>query len=300
VTTRLDIEDLQTTKTEKLLAVVLAIFLLIGGIWAYQEIDDWVRDDAQTYFAPPPSSPEIERANRARQRVAAASRAEERALGELELRREAYRTALDAGRPAPRLEQSYLAAQRRYRQAQRERAAAEQELQAAEPAAQAAQRRLSEDFASERRREDRNIFLWRLALVLAGMAIGYALLWHLHGRRSRYLPLAFAAVVSATLFALVMAGDYLSDYFNPLDLGPLILALVGSALAIASFWALQRYLDRRLPGRRVRKQQCPYCGYPNAENNHCEGCGRELVAPCSKCDAERRVGTLHCRACGAL
>ena len=44
MSTRVDVEEIQTTKSEKLLAVVLTIFLLIGGIWAYQRIDDEVRD----------------------------------------------------------------------------------------------------------------------------------------------------------------------------------------------------------------------------------------------------------------
>ena len=38
-----DVEEIQTTKSEKLLAVVLAAFLLVGGIWAYQKIDDSIR-----------------------------------------------------------------------------------------------------------------------------------------------------------------------------------------------------------------------------------------------------------------
>jgi hypothetical protein len=41
---RLDVEDVQTTKGEKLLAVILTGFLLIGGVWTYQKIDDAVRD----------------------------------------------------------------------------------------------------------------------------------------------------------------------------------------------------------------------------------------------------------------
>jgi len=40
--TSVDIEDLGTTKSEKLLAFVMLVFLLIGGIWSYQEIDDRV------------------------------------------------------------------------------------------------------------------------------------------------------------------------------------------------------------------------------------------------------------------
>ena len=38
----------EATKSEKLLALVLAVFLLMGGIWAYVKIDDYVRDGAST------------------------------------------------------------------------------------------------------------------------------------------------------------------------------------------------------------------------------------------------------------
>ena len=43
MSTELDVEQLESTKSEKLLALLLAVFLLIGGVWAYQEIDDKVR-----------------------------------------------------------------------------------------------------------------------------------------------------------------------------------------------------------------------------------------------------------------
>jgi hypothetical protein len=300
VSTYVDIEELHTTKTEKLLAVVLAIFLLIGGVWTYQKIDDWVRDESAPAAFQPTSDPAIERNQRAQEQLFAAQERVARARDQLELRREAYRTALDAGRPAPGLEQAYLAAQRSHRAAQREVAAARREVLETQPAATQAQRQAAADAEQQRERDDRNIFLWRLALVLAAIGVAYALLWQLHGRQSRYLALAFSAVVAATLLALVMAGDYVTDYFNPLDAGPLILALVGSTLTLVAFFLLQRYLRRRLPMRRVRKQQCPYCGYPSTGNAHCEGCGRQLVAGCAKCSADRRVGTLYCRVCGAM
>jgi hypothetical protein len=298
VSTRVDIEELETTKTEKLLAAVLAIFLLTGGVWTYQEIDDRVREgDPSTLDGA--ADPAIARRDRAQERVFGAEQRAVAARETLELRREAYRTALDAGREAPGLERAYEAAQSADREAQRELASARRALQAAQPAAAAAEQRLSANFEERRKREDRNIFLWRLAFVLGAIAIAYLLLWHLHGRESRYLALAFAAVVSSSLLALVLAGDYVTDYWDPLELGPLVLAIAGSALTIAAFYLLQRYLVGRLPARRVRKDQCPYCGYPGRGHAHCEGCGRELLASCSRCSAPRRVGTLHCRACGA-
>jgi hypothetical protein len=71
-------------------------------------------------------------------------------------------------------------------------------------------------------------------------------------------------------------------------------------MTLLAFVALQRYLARRIPQSRVRKRECPFCGYPVRENQRCEGCGREVVASCAKCGSDRRVGTLHCGACGAL
>ena len=67
-----------------------------------------------------------------------------------------------------------------------------------------------------------------------------------------------------------------------------------------AFVALQRYLAGRVPLRRVRKRECPFCGFPVGENEHCEGCGREVVAECATCSQPRRVGTLHCGACGSV
>jgi hypothetical protein len=70
-------------------------------------------------------------------------------------------------------------------------------------------------------------------------------------------------------------------------------------MTLLAFVGLQRYLARRIPHRRVRKGECPFCGYPVRGNEHCESCGREVIAPCAKCNEPRRVGSLHCGACGA-
>jgi hypothetical protein len=78
-----------------------------------------------------------------------------------------------------------------------------------------------------------------------------------------------------------------------------VLAVAGALLTIVAFGLLQRYLARRLPERRVRHRECPFCGYPTRDVAHCEGCGRDVVAECASCREPRRVGTRHCRACGA-
>ena len=61
MSTRPDVEDLQTTRTEKLLAVVLAAFLLLGGIWTYTRLDDVVRHHVRLPAVTAERSPAIAR-----------------------------------------------------------------------------------------------------------------------------------------------------------------------------------------------------------------------------------------------
>jgi hypothetical protein len=299
---RLDVEEIETTKGEKLLAVVLAMFLLVGGIWAYVKIDNAVRSSTPpdySYRGTPAEQAAVNRLRDADRQLARAQQAAASARDNLELRREAYRTALDANRPAPQLERAYNRAQARLTRTQKEVAAASASVAAAQPDATAAQRAI--DKVRQGRQEKRELlaFVFRLAFVLANVAFGYWLLAQLRRRRSRYYPVAMAFVGYAAILALFMAADYLTDYFDPLELGPLVLSLFGIAATLVAMVALQRYLAKRLPSRRVRKSECPFCGYPVRRGTHCEGCGREVIAPCARCSEPRRVGTAHCATCGA-
>ncbi len=298
---RVDVEAIQTTRSEKLLAVILVVFLLIGGIWTYQKIDDYVRDRVDL---PRPAlelarEPSITRERAASEQALRAHQREQRARQDLEIRREAYRTALEAKEPARRLERRYKLADAAYERAQRERSAADRAAEAARPAATAARLEAFSRVDRVERRRERFTFGFRLLFVLVSIAAGYWLLALLRRANSRYFPLAGSVVAFAAIMALVLAGDYVTDYFDPFDLGVLVLALTGAAATLVAFFALQRYLSRRLPARRVRKRQCPFCGYPAGGNAACEGCGRDVLAPCARCEAPRRVGTRFCGACGA-
>ena len=300
MSTRVDVEEIESTKSEKLLAIVLTIFVLIGGIWTYQKIDDYVAEWLAPSEVELSAEDEAARARfrEAQDRMLRADQVEDRALERLVLARETYRTALDAGRPAEQLKVEYERAQAEHEEALSEFEAAERDVEAARPAADVADRHLGE---AQRERADRHevaAFLFRLGFVLGLLALGYWLLDRLRAKRSRYLPTALAVVGAGALLALVMAGDYITDYVDPLDLGPIVLSLAGILLTLLAFAALQRYLSKRVPVRRVRKQECPFCGYPVRGSEHCEGCGRTVVAECTTCHSPRRVGTLHCGVCG--
>jgi flagellar biogenesis protein FliO len=187
----------------------------------------------------------------------------------------------------------------KYAGAQRSVAAAQVAVANARPAADAAQRHIFEVQQGRQNKRELLAFAFRLAFVLLNIAFGYWLMARLRRRGSRYYAVGLAFVGYATVLAFAMAVDYLTDYFEPLDLGPLVISLFGIAVTLLAFVGLQRYLARRIPHRRVRKGECPFCGYPVRGNEHCERCGREVIAPCAQCSNPRRVGALHCGACGA-
>jgi hypothetical protein len=302
MSTRVDVEEIQTTKSEKLLAAVLVVFLLIGGIWTYQKMDDYVADAVDidySYRGTGEDRAAIDRAQRARERVAEATAARAEAREDLVLSREAYRTALEAGSPAARLADEYRQAQRRFALAEADADAARRDVPAAERPAEEARRNVAAEIEDREDRRALFTFVLRFALVVLSAVLGYWLLGRLRRSGSRYFPVAIAVVVYAAILAFVLAADYVTDYVDPLDLGPLVLALFGITATLLAFLALERYLARRVPFRRARKSECPFCGYPVRGNRFCEGCGRDVVAPCTRCGKDRRVGTVRCGTCGA-
>src|SRR4051812_14426174 len=235
MSTTIDVEDVQTTKGEKLLAVILTIFLLIGGVWTYQKIDDVVRNTTPPdfeYRGTPQEQAAVRRVNTADQRLRAALISVGSATSNLELRREAYRTALDEGRRDPQLRQAYIQAQARLARSQQRVAAARREVAEAQPAAQTAQQHISQVQQGRSDKRELLAFVFRLAFVLAGVAIGYWLLARLRRRGSRYYAIGIALVAYSVLLAFAMAVDYLTDYFEPLELGPLVISLFGIGVTL--------------------------------------------------------------------
>lgn len=293
MTTRVDTEEISATRSEKFLAIVLMIFVLIGTSWLYVKIDDWTGvDDAWTYSAADQAA--IDARDQAWDRLSVAQDDFAMAESELSTARADLALAVDRGGDAEALEDAYETARERHVVAKTELTDAQEDAARAEQAAAAVE-------------DDRRVDTWRLWLS-AGLRLGFVagliagslvLVSRLRSRESRYVPLGFALAASAVVMALVFAVDYVTDYIDILDLGPIILSLFGIAVTIAAFIALQKYLARRIPRSRVRKNECPFCGFPvHGDGPHCEGCGREVIAHCGACDQPRRVGSPFCAHCG--
>lgn len=306
-------ENIKTSGAEKVLAGVLTVFILIGAVWAYGQIgkiseDRYTNDygGVPNWVAAQDLAPAdrvaLKRLGRVRDQVWDANRAVNARTKDVEFARETYRTEIDAGRSAPVELTEYRAAQAALAAAERDQRRAKAAAVAARPAAaiaQANRRQAEADRDQLRRGDDRVVFGLRLALLAVMLAGGYLGLSAVRRRRSRLLPLALAEITAAALFAAYMAIDYGSSFVVFREMGPLAISLIGIALTIATFIALQRYLAKRIPIRRVRKRECPFCGFPAHGNPQCEGCGRRLVGECSTCHEPRRVATPHCGQCGA-
>jgi hypothetical protein len=293
-----ELPEINVTRGEKLLAAVLAVFLLVGGLWTYfQPLDREVGEPA------PPTAQEqraIDANEAAVSRLQSAQRRRVRREDAYERAREEYRTDLDADAPAAASRRRFERARGRLDDAERQVRAARADVRRSEPAARRAERAISERGQGVLDTERRNTLLLRLGWVLACIALAFWLFNWLRRRRSPYFVAGVAAVIAATAQAVVMAGDYLGDEIDLGEDGPLVIALAGITASLLALVGLQRYLAKRAPRRRVRRGQCPYCAYPVREGGkHCEGCGRVTVAACANCSAERRVGTPHCAACGA-
>jgi hypothetical protein len=302
--------EIETTRTETTLAVVLAVFIAIGAIWGYFKLDEVAKPDTSAYLPDRaligPGQLGAIRSHQKATRSVQAARADRRAaIRELELSREAYRTALDAGESSAELQAAYESAQAGVAAATRELTAAVAAAARTRPAAAEARGRLIElrqDAAAraddDRAQHDRIVFLLRIGLLVLMLGGAYWLLSRLRSRSSRYLPAALAWIGATAVLAAVMAVDYSDGYLEFAEVGPLAISIVGIALTLVAFVALQRFLARRIPVRRVRRGECPFCGFPLRDKPHCEGCGRTVVASCASCERDRRVGTPRCGFCG--
>ncbi len=303
--------EIETTGAEKVLAVVLGIFIAIGAIWGYYKLDEVAKPDSTYSYVSgqealdPGEFAAIESHVQANRLVSRAQRDRRVAARRLEFSREAYRTALDANEPSADLQAQYEAAQARLAAASKQLTAASATAAQTRPAAMRAKQEVDEQRQAaaqqaddDRVKHDRIVFLLRLGLLVLMLAGSYRLLLRLRSQNPRYLPAALAWIGATAVLAIVMAADYTDSYIEFDEVGPLAISVAGVALTLAAFVALQRFLAKRLPVRRVRRGECPFCGFPVRDKPHCEGCGRAVIADCSSCQRDRRVGTARCGYCG--
>jgi hypothetical protein len=322
-----EIDEVESSRVEKLLALGLVVFLLVGGFWIMDRLGSLPPRPDWTGISAAQGLPEAERElrvvevdyQRGVEAVIQAQQTLDRARAEYEFRREEYRVALERDLASPELAAAHQRAKEAFEKAQGE-------FEVAETVASTLQARLAgprETFErlqravgeAAKRAED------RYQLAIFALRFGYALplfglsvwLWlGLRRRRARHLILATSFMGFAGIQAVGLVGQY--GWYVLRDIGPIALSAAGSAVCIAGLVAVRRWATsaKRLATSRLRRSQCPYCGFPlnpgllaagqvggaGGPAWHCPGCGRGLASTCAHCGQAGLAETPYCRHCG--
>lgn len=298
------VEEFSTTLFEKFLAVVLAVFILIGSFWIYNHPLDYVSKvrDAPAASVSVSDKALLKRVDDIDLKITNAQLKLDDVKATRNDARERYRTQLEAGVTDATAQGKYDRAEAQVANLEANIRTLERALAQARTSAAPAAKRVQVAKQRAQRQYDHRVhtasvitFAARIAYGIFVLVLGFVLMRALQRRHSRWTIIGMSIVGAGTVQALWFAGDYF-DIFNR---GALMLSLIGIALTIGVFLGYQRFLAVRIPRRRVRKGQCMFCGYPVGDHANCEGCGRAAHASCTSCGDRRRVGAAHCGACGA-
>lgn len=230
----------------------------------------------------------------------------DQARSEWEYRKEEYRLALERGRDDPALARlheeagaSYETARETYSLAEATRRSLEARQAAPRAEYNAAALTVHESYQHAVDRYELIVFLLRFCYALPLFA-GSVWAWlALRRRQGRNLTVATAFMSFAGLQAIALVFQY--GWYVLRDIGPIALSVTGSGVCVAGLVALKRWSSnpRRLSMARLRRSQCPYCGYPlSAGLAHCAGCGRGLALACPECGRDNLPETPYCSHCG--
>ncbi len=304
---------IEYSRAEKILALGMVVFMLMGGFWIMNRI---------TRFVPRPDYYQLEqRAGLAElsERFIEAQRklsyadsllqerreAFERTRVEYEFRREEYRVSLEKGVADTSKEKMYEESRRAMESAMVELDAATslrsrfaQEFSALQDAYNRAHDEINASYSRAMNVYELKLFLVRFAYVFPVFGLSYWIWQVLRAKRSRHLVLGTAFLGFSTVQAIVMSGQYAWHLVR--DVAQIAVSVAGTVATGAALVALKRYVTNpeRVRNQRFRKGQCPACGFGVKGELYCPSCGFLLQAACPDCRALVPVVRKYCPNCG--
>ena len=309
--------DREVTRAEKVLALALAVFLLIGGLrvaWAINAVFPYPDYMAlREQFVPQIMQQEMVTLwNQKNEKLAELERlrVEEGILRlQYETAREEYRTLLDRG-----IDDSLKKA--RWEQAR----GSYEEAKAAISAAETTLRDFQDDILSpketlfteaEARFNEQHALLTGQRNLRAGVALmAYALfafalaIWGFNLFRSKPLLSRYAVIGTSfmgfgALQLLVISYYIVYPFLQGLLPMEWIISLGGSSLSIAGIILLKNkfFSAEAVGNRRLWKQACPACGFPYP-GNYCARCGVPQKRVCTSCGLLTSRFSPWCQECG--
>jgi hypothetical protein len=309
-----EMEQLETSRAERILAVGMVVFMLIGGAWVLNRISSLVPYPDRTALevghglVSLRDSVQVSQARFSEAQRIYADRAERatKAQAVYEFRREEYRVSMEQGAAADSTRAAYEASRTEYEAAVRERDiaarvkdAAAEDLSRVEGECREKEGLVAAAFERALRLRETKLFLLRAAYVIPALLLCFAL-WHRMRRAgSRYLIVGTALLAFSIIQVTIVAAQYSWHFLR--GLGQLALSVVGTAACAFGLVAIRRLIlsSARLARSRFRRGQCPNCGFPRASGAYCMSCGTKLTEQCPNCAAQRPVNAPYCPSCGS-
>ena len=307
-------QQVETGRAERILAIGMVVFMLIGGAWVLNRTAALVPyPDRRVFEDRAGVAVERESVNRLNVQLAEAQRILDERSGELsralsmyEYTREEYRVGLERGKDDPAVKAAYEKAREAYERAAnaaeiarrvRERFALE--LESASARLQERDLTINREYERAIAGRELKIFVFRAAYALPIFAASLMVWVRARRAGSRYLILATAfltfGIFQVVLMTLQYSWHLLKGFVQP------VLSLVGTLACASALVAIRRYVFNPARTARVRfwKGLCPHCGFPKSAGDHCPSCGGKLTEVCGSCGERRYVDAPYCPHCGA-
>lgn len=310
--------DREVTRTEKVLAMALVVFLLIGGLRIAADINavfpypDYMELRGQ--FIPAPMEQEINNLRQQQnEKLANLQRLQENERDlrlEYEVAREEYRTLLDRGiddrEKKARWEQARTVLEKTISAVK----AAETDLRdfqtnslgPQEKVYMEAENRLQQRLGQLTRHRDlqAGLALMAYALAVFALSLWVASLFRTKPLLSRYAVIGTSFLGFGVLQMLVISYRVGYPFLHGLLPIEWIISLAGSGLSVAGIIFLKnKYLSpEAIKSRRLWKKACPGCGFQQP-GNYCLRCGLAQKHHCSNCGLQTNKFSPWCEECGS-
>ncbi|MBT9130984.1 MAG: hypothetical protein DDT42_01366 [candidate division WS2 bacterium] len=307
----------ETTTAEKILAIALTVFLLIGGLRLAGAIDRLFPHPNYTLIRQEhfPANLEAEfftlqqKYHELRVEVQRYTDAEARARLDYEKAREEYRTLLDRGVDDPVKKLRWEQTRNQLEQVQKNIETAQTTLNnfradlfaPKEIIFRAAEQKFQEDFNRQARTRNLKAGISLLIYALIMFILSFLIFNFFRTRSglSRYALIGVSFLGFGALQALIVSFRIVYPYLIGIIPVEAIVSIGGSTISIAGIVYLKNrfFSSRAIRNRRLWKKVCPVCGFPDP-GNHCSWCGSAQLVECPSCKKLTNEYLPRCRECG--
>ena len=306
-----EVEKLEATRGEKILASAMVIFLLIGGINILTELGDIPESPQQNVYYEKYGVYNLENEERSinsELKIAGAAlinindeylSAKENYL----FKRDSYRVILDKGETDEIQERKHEEARKRYEEAQ-------VQLNEAQAVYDEIYGRLNQkkdevpdarSLAQGEYNTAYQIYRWkvlavRLAFVLPLLAVAIAMFLKAKKVKSKYTIHANAFMAFASLLLMYMIIVNVWQVLHVIGIS--ILGAVACAITLA-YIKKQYFSFERISMSRLKQNKCPWCTFPiRHDMSYCQNCGKKLAYKSQEWGEMMEILTHFCQNCG--